>query len=146
MRNKSLGRLYVHHILIAALMVLGVSGCGIKGPPVPPVHTKPPGVSDLQYQVAGNQLSLAWSVPTKQATGNSAIAGAKVFRLKQPLKDLSCRDCSRTYTLMSKLPARSGTMQFHDTIDNAFDYYYKIVLYDSENHNGEESNIIHVEN
>ncbi len=132
-------------VLIWILMVFGVSGCGVKGSPVPPVYTKPPAVSDLHYQVAGNQLNLTWSVPPMQPTGNPAIAGAKVFRLKQPLKNVACPDCSRTFTLMSKIPARSGTMQFQDTMDKGFAYYYKIVLYDTGNHDGESSNIIRAE-
>jgi hypothetical protein len=47
--------------------------------------------------------------------------------------------------LMSKIPARSGTMQFQDTMDKGFVYYYKIVLYDAGNHDGESSNIIRIE-
>lgn len=144
MRNKSLGPLYAHDlVLILTLMVFGVSGCGIKGSPVPPVYVKPPAVSDLQYQVAGNQLNLTWSVPKKQSTDNSAIAGAKVLRLKQSLRNLPCPDCPRTFTLMSKIPARSGTMQFQDTVDKEFGYYYKIILYDAGNHDGQDSNIVY---
>jgi hypothetical protein len=131
-------------VLILILMVVGVSGCGIKGAPVPPVYAKPPVVSDLNYQMDGNQLNLTWSVPAVQATGSHAIAGAKVFRLKQSLKNPPCTDCPRTFTLLRKIPARSGTMQFQDTIDEAFDYYYKIVLYDTENQDGQASHIVHV--
>ena len=130
-------------ILITGLFF--ITGCGVKGSPVPPVYAKPPAVSDLHYQVDGNQLNLTWSVPAAQPAGNPTIAGAKVFRLKQPLKNVACRDCPRTLTLMSKIPARSGTMQFHDTMDKGFAYYYKIVLYDAGNHDGESSNIIRAE-
>ena len=131
-------------VLILILMVVGVSGCGIKGAPVPPVYAKPPGVSDLNYQMDGNQLNLTWSVPFMQPTDNSTIAGAKVFRMKQSLKNIACQDCPRTFALMSKIPARSGTMQFQDTLDKAFGYYYKIVLYDAGDQNGEDSNIVYV--
>ncbi len=128
--------------LIALLLTF--SGCGIKGLPVPPVYAKPPAVSDLQYQVAGEQLNLTWSVPSMQPGDNPGIAGVKVFRLKESLKNAPCQDCPRTFTLLSKIPARSGTMQFQDTIDTGFGYYYKIVLYDTGNHDGEDSNIVHV--
>jgi hypothetical protein len=125
-------------------VVFLLSGCGVKGSPVPPVYAKPPAVSDLQYQVEGRQLSLTWSVPPMQPTDNVAIAGAKVFRLKLSLKKVPCQDCPRTFTLMGKIPIRSGTMQFQDTMDKGFEYYYKIVLYDAGNHDGEDSNIVHV--
>ena len=135
---------FIISILITLFLLL--SGCGIKGSPVPPVYVKPPVVSDLQYQVAGNQLNLTWSVPFMQDTDNPAIAGAKVFRLKQSLKNAACQDCSRTFILIGKIPARSGTMQFQDTLDKGFAYYYKIILYDAGNHDGEDSNIVRVEN
>jgi predicted small lipoprotein YifL len=137
------------YVVITILMVplFLISGCGIKGPPVPPGYAKPPAVSDLQYQVTGNQLNLTWSVPPpKDATKKQAVAGARVFRLKQSLKNTPCQDCPQVFTLIKNIPARSGTMQFQDTIDNGFAYYYKIVLFDAGNHDGADSNIIYVEN
>ncbi len=136
------------HIVIAILTVplFLISGCGIKGPPVPPGYANPPAVSDLQYQVTDNQLTLTWSIPpTKDGTKKQTVAGARVLRLKQSLKNTPCQDCPLTFTLIRKIPARSGSMQVQDTIDKGFAYTYKIVLYDAENHDGEDSNIVHVE-
>ncbi|MBW2514406.1 MAG: hypothetical protein JRE21_07530 [Deltaproteobacteria bacterium] len=144
MKNKFSGRFTASLMgLIIPLMIFGVSGCGIKGSPVPPAYAKPPAVSDLQFQVTGNRLDLTWSVPSKQPGDTPGIAGAKVFRLKRSLKNLPCRDCPKVFELMGRVPARSGTMQFQDTVDNGFDYYYKVVLYDDGNHDGEDSNIVH---
>ena len=142
-----MNHLYAHHIAtILTLILFGVSGCGIKGSPVPPGYAKPPAVSDLQYRVAGNQLTLTWTIPPKRATDNHTIVGAKVYRLKQPLKNVPCQDCPSTFTMIKKIPARSGTMQFQNTIEKRFGYYYKIVLYDAGNRNGEDSNIVYFEN
>ncbi|RLC18141.1 MAG: hypothetical protein DRI24_03920 [Deltaproteobacteria bacterium] len=148
MRNESMCRLIKYHVVtMLTLMLFGVSGCGIKGLPVPPRYSKPPAVSDLQYQVVGNQINLTWSVPIpKQASDNHTIAGAKVLRLKESLKNLPCRDCPQTFRIIRKIPARSETMQFQDTIDKGFRYYYKIVLYDAGNQDGEDSDIVRVEN
>jgi predicted small lipoprotein YifL len=132
-------------VLILTLMVFGVSGCGIKGSPVPPDYAAPPSINDLEYRLTGNQVVLAWTIPPKGATDNYSVVGAKVFRLKQPLKNLPCQDCPQTFSMIRKVPARSESMQFQDTIDNGFGYYYKIVLYDNGNHNGEESNVVYVE-
>lgn len=144
MRNKPFVRLCAYRmVLILTLTVSGISGCGIKGSPVPPVYAKPPAASELQYRVDGSQLTITWSVPTK-TSDTPAIAGAKVFRLKQSLKNEPCQDCPRIFTLMRKIPASSGTMQFQDTIDNGFEYYYKIILYDAGNHDGEDADIVHV--
>jgi hypothetical protein len=128
---------------VMALITLGVFACGVKGSPVPPAFAKPPAVSDLQFQLTGNQLDLTWSIPQRQPADTPGVAGAKVFRLKRSSKNLPCRDCPQVFALMVRIPARSGTMQFQDTIDNGFDYYYKVVLYDAENHDGEDSNIVH---
>ena len=146
MRNEPMCRSYSYFV-VAILFTLLLSGCGIKGLPVPPRYAKPPAVSDLQYQVVGNQINLNWSVPIpKQASDNYTIAGAKVFRLKEYLKNLPCRDCPQTFRKIRKIPARSGTMEFQDTIDKGFRYYYKIVLYDAGNQDGEDSDIVRVEN
>lgn len=140
-------RLYAHHIfVILTLLAIGVSGCGIKGPPAPPGYAAPPAITDLEYRLTGNQVVLTWAIPPKSATDNHGVAGAKVFRLKQSLKNLPCQDCPQTFTMIRKVPARSGSMQFQDTIDKGFGYYYKIILYDADNHDGEDSNIVHVEN
>ncbi len=130
-------------MIVSLFLILS---CGVKGSPVTPGFTKPPAVSDLQYQLAGNQLYLTWSVPLKRAGDDYVIAGVKVFRLKQVLEKMPCQDCPQTFTVIKKIPARSGTMQFQDTIDKGFAYYYKIVLYDTGNQNGEDSNIVRVEN
>ena len=114
---------------------------------MPPGYASPPAVRDLQYQVTDDQLTLIWSVPpTKDGTKKQTVAGARVLRLKQSLKNTPCQDCPPVFTLIKKIPARSGTMQFQDTIDKGFGYYYKIVLYDTGNKTGEESNIVYVEN
>jgi predicted small lipoprotein YifL len=131
---------------ILIILFVSLSGCGIKGPPVPPKYATPPAVSDLQYQVNGERLSLTWSIPSIRPGGKPGIAGVKVFRLKESLKNLPCKDCPRAFTLMSKIPARSGTMQFQDIMDKGFGYYYKVVLYDAENRDGKDSNIVHFEN
>ena len=148
MRNEPMCRSYSYFVVtILTMLLFLLSGCGIKGLPVPPRYEKPPAVSDLQYQVVGNQINLTWSVPSqKRAPDNLTIAGAKVFRLKQSLKNLPCKDCPQTFRIIRKIPARSGTMQFQDTIDKGFRYYYKIVLYDVENQDGEDSDIVRVEN
>jgi hypothetical protein len=129
-------------ILITLLLLL--SGCGVKGSPVPPVYAKPPAVSDLNYQVIGEQINLTWSIPPIQPGGNPGISGVKVFRLKASLKNLPCQDCPRAFTLMRKIPARSGTMQFQDSMEKGFGYYYKVVLYDAGNQDGEDSNIVYI--
>ena len=131
---------------ISVLMLFGIWGCGIKGPPVPPDYATPPALTDLAYTLAGNQVVLTWTIPPKAAAESFTIAGAKVFRLKQALGKIPCGDCPRTFMMIAKIPARSGTMTFRDAIDDGFDYYYKIVLYDTRNHDGEESNIVHVGN
>lgn len=148
MRNEPMCRSCSNFVVtILTMLLFLISGCGIKGLPVPPRYAEPPAVSDLQYQVVGNQINLTWSVPPqKRATDNLTITGAKVFRLKQSLKNLPCKDCPQTFRIIGKIPARSGSMQFQDTIDKGFRYYYKIVLYDEGNHDGEDSNIVRVEN
>ena len=145
--DMSLHRWYGRHVkAILVLILFGVWGCGIKGPPVPPDYATPPALADLAYVLSENQVVLTWTIPPKNAADTFTIDGVKVFRLKQPLNKIPCGDCPRTFMMIAKIPARSGTMTFQDTIDNDFDYYYKIVLYDTRNRDGKESNIVRVGN
>ena len=55
---------------------------------------------------------------------------------------IDCPDCPQTFTRLARLPARSGTMTYTDSISPGYQYYYKIVLADSANRTGGDSNIV----
>ena len=125
------------------LLLGGMSGCGVKGPPVSPDYTALPVVRDLAYQATHNQIELTWTIPSGTDANTAAIVRAGVYRLKQPLGNISCPECPQTFTVIARLPARSGIMRFTDTIEKGFQYYYKIVLSDTGKQHGGDSNIVH---
>lgn len=135
---------YIYIVILVFAVWLIPCGCGIKGPPVPPGYVKPPAVTDLQYQQTGENLILTWTIPKATQDATHVVAGAKVMVLKKPLKDVYCEDCPQVYTPIKTVPAKSGTMRFQTTIEDGFDYYFKVVLYDDRNQNGPSSNIIHI--
>jgi len=127
---------------MVCLLMSGVSGCGVKGPPTAPGYTKPPIVRDLKYQVTENRLTLTWSIPSG-TNSSKVVASANVYRLKQPLDNTPCPDCPKAFRMIKKIPARSNGMQFSDSLEKGFGYYYKIVLSDSGDRGGEDSNVVH---
>ena len=56
---------------IVLLWVMGlavvVSGCGKKGPPIPPERQLPAAVQDLSIEVQGRQVTLTWTNPRQRA-------------------------------------------------------------------------------
>ena len=125
------------------ILIVAAHGCGVKGPPIAPGYTDPVIVKDLSYQVSGNKLVLAWTIPKADDNQSAKIASAGVYRLKQPMGKQNCPDCPQIFERLANLSARSGTMTYTDTIARGFQYYYKIILSDTSNRSGGDSNIVH---
>jgi predicted small lipoprotein YifL len=128
---------------MVVLLLVGMTGCGVKGPPVSPDYSELPVVRDLAYQASQNQIELTWTIPTGADANTAAIVRASIYRLKQALGNISCPECPQTFAVIARLPARSGIMKFTDTIEKGFQYYYKIVLSDTGKKHGGDSNIVH---
>ena len=131
------------NVLIMILLICGIIGCGVKGPPVPPGYSDPPRVGDLTYQVFGDDLVLTWTLPASDGTQNTKVTRADVYRLKQPIGKQDCPDCPQIFKRLARLAARSGNMTYTDTITPGFQYYYKTILIDTTNQSGGDSNIVH---
>jgi hypothetical protein len=62
----------VSKFLFLAVMTSLVSGCASSGPPLPPSLELPKPVTDLRAQRKGDQVYLAWTVPT-QTTDHQSV-------------------------------------------------------------------------
>jgi hypothetical protein len=91
---------------VAALGALALCGCGMPGAPQPPSLHLPDRVTDLSASRAGNQVSLAWTMP-KRDTDKLLLQGnvrARVCR-----KETSAGKC-----------IAAGSAQFAPAADAAF--------------------------
>jgi hypothetical protein len=133
----------IKNSIIAIISTSVFFACGVKGPPVVPGYIEPPTVRDLSYQVSGDKLVLSWTLPTAVGRQVAKIASAGVYRLKRPMGKRDCPDCPQVFERVAKLAARSGTMTYTDTVSPGFQYYYKIILFDTSDRSGGDSNIVY---
>lgn len=96
--------------LLAGSLTLG--GCGYKGQPVPPDSVVPEPVDDLRYSVDESGLTLTWSYPTKNISGDAIeeISSFDLFRAVVPLEDY-CATCPIPFGEAMEMPGGVTTDQ-----------------------------------
>lgn len=142
---KSTPTYVVRERIILWLLVVGFClfmACGRKGPPIPPRYVAPPAVSDLQYQISGETVTLTWTISETGMKPTYAVSGSNVYRLKTPLDSDVCPECPLVFTFVKKYPLKSGTAQHRETLERGFRYTYKIVIIDEANKEGPDSNLV----
>lgn len=137
-------------VILTVLIVGPPTGCGIKGPPVPPRRYRPPAVTDLSYQLKGQSLTLSWSIPDTEGREATAPVGCIVYEAKQPLVNTACPECSEPFSPLADLPVQkdaSGntlqrTMTYTGVPAQGFIYTYKVVCYAPDGGLGADSNFV----
>jgi len=114
---------FVHRsfvILFAALTVFGISGCGKRRPPTPPVERVPQRTEQLSGIQRGNTVILIWPAPVANAADSSvqSIRRIDVYRLAEsptaPLP-LTETDFDSRSTLVGSVPERT-ILSTHNTL------------------------------
>ena len=136
--------------LISLLITLAllVSGCGKKGPPVPPRHEIPPPVTNLSWKINNQTLTLSWSVP--QADSAIRLAGFKIYRSQKRLSSSDCPDCPGVFKLVADIltenPIRqdqdSGKKTYTEDLEVGSRYEYKVIGYTENGISSPDSNIV----
>jgi hypothetical protein len=67
-------------LLLSGLLMAGLAGCGIPGPPQPPSLNLPQIVGDLQAQRLGDAVELRWTAPGEN-TDKTAVKAATVAKI-----------------------------------------------------------------
>ena len=125
-------------------------GCGKKGPPVAPRAVVPPPVKDLKAELAGDEVQLTWSVPTKNGAPLEGIEGFRVFKRQVHDSVAPCPGCPVPFDefLDIKLeypePARveGGRVFCRDKVVPEGPYAYKVIVYHKSGGVSQDSNIV----
>lgn len=113
-------------LLLTFLIVLGVSACGKRRPPLPPVENVPQRTELLSGVQRGNQVILSWPAPRRNASAGSvqSIRRIDIYRVAESTDDplpLTEEEFSTRATLIGSVPYSSieratENLTFEDTL------------------------------
>jgi predicted small lipoprotein YifL len=137
-------------LLLAGLLALS-SGCGKKGPLVPPEALAPAPVADLALAQKGSRFQVSWSAPSREEGGAQLkdLAGFLLFRrvVLPPAED--CEECPTAYRELQRIDLdylkavrRIGNRFIYDDYDLARGktYQYKLRSFMSDGTESKDSN------
>ena len=128
------------------VIILCITACGVKGPPVPPRQIQPPAVADLNADVKDGILNLTWTIP-KPENKKAATAGFTVYRSKIPASKPDCEKCPLLYQGIGTFPVNAedverGMVSYSETLEKGFKYIYKVTGHTDEGIYSNDSNTV----
>jgi fibronectin type 3 domain-containing protein len=86
-------------------IVLTVTGCGVKAPPIVPHSPIPQTITDLEIFSRRGTLVLQWSIPKKTTDGKKLtnLAGFHIWRRFIPKEEKGCSTCKHPFELLVEL-------------------------------------------
>jgi len=140
---------YISVILIAAVLGISLflSGCGKKGPPVPPRQIALPPVNDLLLSLEDDRVVLTWTVPEIKEKKGPLIEGFVVHMAKNPVQESECKNCPVRYKAVAEIPAgsaeKSGKMKYTGQLEKGYKYSFKVTAFSEGPASGsKDSNIV----
>ena len=119
-----------HNTIIFLLFILSVfivfnfSGCGKKGPPLPPKILKetisPP--FDLKYSLKENIITLSWTHETDNKTTMIKPASFDIYMAKKTFKE--CAGCPFKFNKISSV--NMPVVKFIFKCTKGFKYYFRV--------------------
>jgi predicted small lipoprotein YifL len=146
----SFRNLILSSILLAAPLV--ITGCGKKGPLIPPEALAPAPVSDLAVAQKGAKFEVSWTAPSKQEGGAPLrdLAGFLLFRRIVLPAAQDCEECPTAYDHPARLDldylqgvvTRIGNrfILADRDIQNGQTYQYKLRSYTEDGIESKDSN------
>lgn len=128
-------------VVLVVLMVV-LSACGKKGPPVPLTHIAPPEVEELLLVREGNTAILQWRVPAWKQNDKDALAGFYVYQSAETLSGADdCPDCPMKYEKIADIRIKEAASagRYEVRLENGFRYFFKVAAYTEKGYEGEKS-------
>jgi hypothetical protein len=132
-------------LLLAILLVL-VTGCGKKGPPVLSGQVPSPAAGDLAAQIRSGELLLTWSLPDTPPRG-SRPSSYIVYRFRTPTAAPFCADCPLLFKRVTEVPvpgdaATGARLRYTEALVSGYRYFYKVAGQGPAGAAGADSNVV----
>jgi hypothetical protein len=126
------------------LLVWGISGCGVKGPPVPPRQPPLPAVTDLSYRLTQQTVALTWrlSAPPTGSWDRDWVFG--IYRSRSSLDQPPCDGCPLVFAKVATLPyTDTDNLRFSTDVPlvPGYRYVFKVRL-ETTHRAGPDSNTV----
>ena len=140
-------------LMIIALALATVCGCGKKAPPKPPEdQQRPPVVTDLTGVIDNGILLLNWTVPAPDKETPLLAAGFDVLVYRQSLGE-PCSNCPPNYKQAGQLKvlgnlqvaAGSQSMRYRYPLERGYSYSVVVVAIADDGAPGTKSNTLKIE-
>ncbi len=117
-------------IVLLTIALVSFTGCGTKGPPLPPIvkGQKIASPVDLKYKTSGDQISLFWNHNVDKETAAIKPEGFEVFMVKKNFE--ACEGCPFEFKLIGYVSMPS--MEFTTPIEKGFKYYFRLQAINEE--------------
>ncbi|MCB2183912.1 MAG: fibronectin type III domain-containing protein [Desulfobulbaceae bacterium] len=121
------------HAIVFLCVLLGLVGCGIKTPPIPPQSAIPAPIEDLVLKVSVRSVTLSWTYPEVAESG-AELDKIRTFQLfkSEVVENDYCSGCPVQYDPFITLSADRGKpgsrVRYTDSaLKPGYHYDYKVV-------------------
>ena len=94
-------------LVSAGALLIGTSGCGAPGAPLPPSLDLPKPAEDLQASRRGDVVTLSWTVP-QETTDQTAIRKLGITRVCRGIDQTSMKTCTPVLEVAPPVQDRNG--------------------------------------
>ncbi|MBU8850304.1 MAG: lipoprotein [Desulfobacterales bacterium] len=141
MKNK---RAVIQFLMILfSVILLAFSGCGKKGPPLPPEikGQKIAAPFDLKYTLGDKEIILSWNHKIDTETAVVKPEGFEIFMAKKTFK--ACVGCPFEFKKTGVVSMPS--MEFTTRIEKGFKYYFRVQATGNDDMRSEYSKTVQFE-
>jgi len=130
-------------MVLFSVAILIFSGCGKKGPPLPPIikgqKIAPP--FDLKYTSGEKKITLSWNHKTDAKNAAVKPEGFEIFMAQKTFE--ACVGCPLVFKLIGSVSIPS--MEFMIVIEKGFEYYFRVQATGEDNMKSDFSKTVQFE-
>lgn len=141
---KSFNHWRLFFVVFCGFVLLIVSGCGKKAPPLPPEIKgyKINAPFDLKYSIIDQKIHLSWQHQIDKENATIKPAGFEIYMARKTVE--GCEGCPFKFSLIGFVSMPS--LEFTTTLEKGFIYYFRARAVSDDEMRSDYSKTIQFEN